>query len=203
MILGLIRKDVLNIRSTVAYMIVICVIFSVIFRYSSIMIPVMMLTCLIGTTFTYDRNTEWDSFAVSIGIERKVIIDSKFILSLCLLIIGLVIGVVVTSVCGLATDDPIEARDMVDSSLIAISAGLIATTICCVVNYVVSSEKALAVSGLTASMCVVVAIVASAIIGYGEIEMPSLIPAIMLIIAVIVSVTGYVISQKLFKNKDL
>lgn len=203
MISGLIRKDVLNIKSTAAYMIVVSVIFSAVFRYSSIMIPVMMLTCLIGTTFTYDRNTQGDSYAVSIGVKRKAIVDSKFILSFCLLVIGLVIGIAVTSAYGLITDDSMEIMDLVDPSIIAISAGLIATTICCVINYIVSSDKALAVSGLTASICVVVAITVSAVIGYDGIDVPSSIPMIMFVIAVIVSIAGYATSQKLLDGKDL
>lgn len=203
MIYGLICKDLMNIRGTAAYMMVVAVIFSAVFSYSSIMVPVMMLSCLVGTAFTYDRTVGWDSYAVSIGVERRSVVDSKYVLSFGLLATGLIIGICVCVIRGVLIGESVELKSMADSIVIALAAGLIAISACCVVNYAVSSDKALAVSGLTASLCVVVAIVASTVIGYGEIEVPSMIPLLMFVIAILVFITGYVTSHKIFSEKDL
>lgn len=201
--IGLVRKDLLNIRSTMAYMLLIGIIFSIVFQSCSVMMPTMMLTCLIGTTFTYDRNSGWDAFAVSVGTRRREIVDSKFVLSLMLMIIGLAIGIAVMLIGNEILDNGMDPVAMADAGLIAISAGLIMIGVCCSVNYAVNSDKVLAVTGMTSSICVIIAVMIAMLIGSGDVELAGAIPIITLIIGAAVFAIGYIASQRLFGKRDL
>lgn len=200
---GLIRKDLLNIRGTMAYMLLIGVIFSIVFGECSMMIPTMILSCLIATTFTYDRNSGWDAFAVSVGTRRKEIVDSKFVLALMLMALGLAIGISVTLICNNIEGLGMDPDAMVDAALMAMSAGLIVIGVCCAVNYAVNSDKALAVTGMTSSICVIVAVMIAMLIGTGDVKLAGAIPVITLVIGAAIFAAGYIVSQRLFGRRDL
>lgn len=201
--IGLIRKDLLNIRGVMVYMLILAAVFSIVFGNCSVMMPTMMLACLVGTTFTYDRNSGWDAFAVSVGTRRRTIVDSKFILSLTLMAIGLVIGILMTLACNVLLDYGIGQDMLVDAVQMAMSAGMIVIAVSCTVNYAVNSDKALAVTGLTSSMCVIIGVMVAMLIGSGDLSLPAGVPTIMLAIGAIALVSGYLTSQKLFGKRDL
>lgn len=201
--IGLIRKDLLNIRGTMAYMMVIGVIFAAAFSGASVMTPTVITACLIGTTFTYDRNSGWDSFAVSVGTGRKEIVDSKYILSLMLMMLGLAVGVAVTLVRNAVLGCDMDPGTLADAVMMSVSASMIMISVCCTVNYAVNSDRALAATGLTSSMCVIVAVIISMLISSGDVELTSSVPTIMMMIGTVVLISGYLVSQSIFGRRDL
>lgn len=201
--IGLIRKDLINIRGVMVYMLLLAAVFSVVFGNCAVMMPTMMLACLVGTTFTYDRGSGWDTFAVSVGTERRTIVGSKFVLSLILMSIGLATGILMTLVCNALFDYGIGRDMLVDAVQMALSAGMIVIAVSCTVNYAVNSDKALAATGLTSSLCVIIGVMAAMLVGSGDISLPTGIPTIMLAIGAIALVSGYATSQKLFSRRDL
>lgn len=201
--IGLIRKDLLNIRGTMAYMLVVGAVFGLMFSGSSVMTPTVISTCLIATTFTYDRNSGWDAFAVSIGTGRREIVCSKYVLALGLMVIGLAVGIIVTLLGNTVLDRAMDAETMVDSIIISISASMIMIGVCCTINYAVNSDKALAATGLTSSVCVIIAVMIAMILASEDVELASAVPMIVFAIGAAVFVSGYLASQSIFGRRDL
>ena len=200
---GLLLKDLLNLRPILMYMIVISTIFGAIFESSSMIIPAMILVCIVGTSFTYDRMADWDTYAVSIGVDRREIVRSKFVLALMLLSVGTVIGILLTVCCHALRGTGTDIGWLADNIMFAVGAGLITCAVSCTASYAATPERAVAVSGTISSLFVATAVALSSIIGYNEVSVPEIVPYLVLAIGVMALVSGYTASRRIFLKKDL
>ena len=195
---ALVLKDVSLLKSAILYIAVFGIIFCAVFNEGATMcvICAMLFASLISSTFSWDDQCQWNVFAVSAGIPRKAIVTSKFISSVIFVLIGTVIGFIVTSAIWIATGQT-------DITLVAQTSVLgfvLAMTVCGIsiaTNYITgNSAKAQYVS-------IIILVAASNI--FAEImggNMTAVIGLLVLVMAAILA-ASYTVSCKRFQMWDL
>lgn len=104
MIKSLLLKDFYNLRRSTLFIIAMdAILYSVIFLPTSgpvayTMISVLMLSAVSVTSFIYDDNSGWETYALATPISRRDLLLSKFLLILIYTLIGLVIGLTVSAI---------------------------------------------------------------------------------------------------------
>lgn len=202
---ALVLKDVSLLKSAILYIAVFGIIFCAVFNEGATMcvICAMLFASLISSTFSWDDQCQWNVFAVSAGIPRKAIVTSKFISSVIFVLIGTVIGFIVTSAIWIATGQT-------DITLVAQTSVLgfvLAMTVCGIsiaTNYITgNSAKAQYVSIIILVISVALLVAASNI--FAEImggNMTAVIGLLVLVMAAILA-TSYTVSCKRFQRWDL
>lgn len=102
--LGLVKKDLLMIKGNIRQVILFLVVFLVLaFQENNIIVivPVFVSMMVFITTFSYDEYNKWDAYAIALPISRKNIVKSKYIASVILWLIALLVTVVITGIMGL------------------------------------------------------------------------------------------------------
>lgn len=94
---GLLIKDILNLKksfSTVVIMIILYFLFAFKSGDPSILVGmiVLLLTMMSITSISYDDLAKWDKFALAMPIKREKIVFSKYILSVLLSLVGVIIS---------------------------------------------------------------------------------------------------------------
>ncbi|WP_041138078.1 ABC-2 transporter permease [Beduini massiliensis] len=122
---GLIFKDLVNLKSYIKSIALMCAVFLVI----SIMNEspafftgyIQMLSIvIILATFGYDEKVEWDHYAMTLPIKRNDIVKSKYILAYSMVLIMTIIGAVTVTVVNLIQNKDIMADgNMLANLLIA------------------------------------------------------------------------------------
>ena len=103
---GLILKDMINLRKysrTVFLMIVFFTMFSFMsddFTLGSGII-VIMCSMMAITSFSFDKQSHWDTYAISLPIPRSRIVMSKYVLALLTALFGVLLSVVAGTVFNL------------------------------------------------------------------------------------------------------
>lgn len=202
---ALVLKDVSLLKSAILYIAVFGIIFCAVFNEGATMcvICAMLFASLISSTFSWDDQCQWNVFAVSAGIPRKAIVTSKFISSVIFVLIGTVIGFIVTSAIWIATGQT-------DITLVAQTSVLgfvLAMTVCGIsiaTNYITgNSAKAQYVSIIILVISVALLVAASNI--FAEImggSMTAVIGLLVLVMAAILA-ASYMVSCKRFQRWDL
>ena len=95
---GLLIKDILNLRNYMKQLILVFVFFIAygIFLKNGTFVGTMitlMLSMQVITTMSYDEYAKWDKYALTMNINRKDIIISKYIFFTISIIIGIVVGI--------------------------------------------------------------------------------------------------------------
>ncbi|HIS12562.1 MAG TPA: ABC-2 transporter permease [Candidatus Onthocola stercoravium] len=102
--LGLVKKDLLMIKGNIRQVILFLVVFLVLaFQENNIIVivPVFVSMMVFITTFSYDEYNKWDAYAIALPISRKNIVKSKYIASVILWLIALLVTVVITVIMGI------------------------------------------------------------------------------------------------------
>lgn len=102
--LGLVKKDLLMIKGNIRQVILFLVVFLVLaFQENNIIVivPVFVSMMVFITTFSYDEYNKWDAYAISLPVSRKNIVKSKYVASIILWVIALLVTVVITGIMGL------------------------------------------------------------------------------------------------------
>lgn len=100
--LGLMLKDLLNLRKTGRSLFFILICYTIFFftmdasALSGVL--VVMVTMQVLTTFSYDEYAKWDAYALSLPISRKQLVKSKYVLSYLFVLFGTILSFVLTSV---------------------------------------------------------------------------------------------------------
>lgn len=96
--LGLIKKDLLLMKTNAKSLLVIFIIYLLMAINGNfdiiIMFPLFIFVLLIST-FGYDEYNNWDSYVNALPIDRKIIILSKYLISIILLVISSVVSCLV------------------------------------------------------------------------------------------------------------
>ena len=202
---ALVLKDVSLLKSAILYIAVFGIIFCAVFNEGATMcvICAMLFASLISSTFSWDDQCQWNVFAVSAGIPRKTIVASKFISSLIFVLIGTVIGFIVTSAIWIATGQ----TDIAMVAQTSVLGFILAMTVCGIsiaTNYITgNSAKAQYVSIIILVISVALLVAASNI--FAEIiggDMAAVIGLLVLVMAAILA-ASYTVSCRRFQRWDL
>ena len=102
--LGLVKKDLLMIKGNMRQVILFLVVFLILaFQENNIIVivPVFVSMMVFITTFSYDEYNKWDAYAISLPVSRKNIVKAKYVASIILWAIALLVTVVITGIMGL------------------------------------------------------------------------------------------------------
>lgn len=78
------------------------------------MIPFMVIMMSINT-FSYDEYTLWDTYALTMSLNRKDIVRSKYVLAFILIAIGVVLGALIPLLIGAVSGNPSNLEDILFS----------------------------------------------------------------------------------------
>ncbi len=105
---GLIIKDFINLRKygrsvllVVAFFVLLSFMMDDTAFISGMVVLLFAMTAV--TSFAYDKQAGWEEYALSLPLPRKTIVKSKYILSLLLALIGMVLSVLLGVVINLIT----------------------------------------------------------------------------------------------------
>lgn len=98
--LGLIKKDLLIIKSNLKLIIAMLFIFLVMTlqgQFDISFIPPFIVVMLFMTTFSYDEYNKWDTYAITLPNGRKNMVKSKYIASIILIVLSIAVTVLLNS----------------------------------------------------------------------------------------------------------
>ena len=204
---GLIKKDMIMMKGTIALMIVVSAIFSVGFGWDSpltiMMIGTSMMSSIYGASFAYDSKCDWDSFAVSSGISRRTLVSSKFVGGTMLVLIGLGISIAMTACCMMIEGSSYSTFEIASCIVTALAFGISLNAVCCTSNFVMENGKAQMLSTAILIVLVSATYIVSSEVGNSFGNIPWSIPLALLAMCIAVSSFGYALSMNRFSKKDL
>lgn len=123
--MGLLLKDVLNLKKYLRQLLIVSVIMIIFYmQLGSIsfiyFMLAMMFSMVVITTISYDELAKWDKYALTMPLSRRDIVTSKFLFLLLANVTGLVISFVISIV-----DYYLNGTNIKESSLLYICAFLI------------------------------------------------------------------------------
>lgn len=110
--IGLIVKDLMTIQRQLrsqAYVVLFLLVMAIFMQQSSMLLAVIVFIVTIQaiTALTYDEQSSWDKYANTLPISKGDIVLSKYILSVLLMIIGLIIALPIIFLINYFTDQGI------------------------------------------------------------------------------------------------
>ena len=102
--LGLIKKDLLMIKGNLRQAILFLIVFIILALQENniiVIVPVFVSMMIFMTTFSYDEYNKWEAYAISLPVSRKNIVKAKYVASIILWVIALLVTVVITGIMGI------------------------------------------------------------------------------------------------------
>ena len=102
--LGLIKKDLLMIKGNLRQAILFLGVFIILALQENniiVIVPVFVSMMIFMTTFSYDEYNKWEAYAISLPVSRKNIVKAKYVASIILWVIALLVTVVITGIMGI------------------------------------------------------------------------------------------------------
>ena len=106
--LGLIKKDFLIIKGNLKLIIVMLFVFLVMAiqgDFDISFIPPFIVVMLFMSTFSYDEYNKWDSYAITLPNGRKNIVKSKYIASLILIMLAVIVTILLNCLIGIINNN--------------------------------------------------------------------------------------------------
>ncbi len=101
--LGLVKKDLLMIKGNLRNVLLFLVVFVIIALQENnviVIVPVFVSMMVFMTTFSYDEYNKWEAYAITLPVLRKNIVKSKYVASIILWLIALLVTVVIAVIMG-------------------------------------------------------------------------------------------------------
>lgn len=119
---GLIIKDILNLRNYMKQLILVFIFFVAygIFLKNGVFVGSMitlMLSMQVITTMSYDEYAKWDKYALTMNVNRKDIVLSKYVFFIMSIIIGIVVGIISSSLINIISDSNIGIDEILVTSI--------------------------------------------------------------------------------------
>ena len=119
---GLIIKDILNLRNYMKQLILVFIFFIAygIFLKNGVFVGSMitlMLSMQVITTMSYDEYAKWDKYALTMNINRKDIVLSKYVFFIMSIIIGIVVGIISSSLINIISDSNVGIDEILVTSI--------------------------------------------------------------------------------------
>ena len=106
--IGLIKKDLLMVKSNLKLVIII---FAILFimslqgEFDISFVPPFIVVMLFMSTFSYDEYNKWDAYAITLPNGRKSVVASKYLATLILIAISIIITIVLNIIVGLINNN--------------------------------------------------------------------------------------------------
>ena len=97
---GLIKKDLLMIKSNLKLVLIMLVVFFIMAlqgEFDISFVPPFIVVMLFMSTFSYDEFNKWDAYAVTLPNGRKNVVKSKYVASLILTIVTIILTIILNS----------------------------------------------------------------------------------------------------------
>ncbi len=119
---GLIIKDILNLRNYMKQLVLVFIFFVAygIFLKNGVFVGSMitlMLSMQVITTMSYDEYAKWDKYALTMNINRKDIVLSKYVFFIMSIIIGIVVGIISSSLINIISDSNVGIDEILVTSI--------------------------------------------------------------------------------------
>lgn len=102
--LGLIKKDLLIVKSNIKMLVIMIFVFFVMTLQgefdTSFILPFIICTMFIST-FSYDEYNKWDAYVITLPNGRKNAVKSKYIASIILTLLSIVITILINCLIGI------------------------------------------------------------------------------------------------------
>ena len=144
--IGLLLKDLFSMRKQVAVMgglVIFYILFGFVLKQPA-MVSGMMVALFIGIPLglmSYDETSKWDRYALSMPISKKVLIGSKYVISLIFLTVSLLVMFAVNFLSVAIFPDKMTPEDACMLSLAVMGAGMLYTSIMLPVIYQFGIER--------------------------------------------------------------
>lgn len=105
---GLIKKDLLMIKSNLKMVLIMIVVFFIMSlqgEFDISFVPPFIVVMLFMSTFSYDEFNKWDAYAVTLPNGRKNVVKSKYVASLILTIVTIILTIILNSLVGLINNN--------------------------------------------------------------------------------------------------
>lgn len=105
---GLIKKDLLMIKSNLKMILVILFVFFIMAlqgEFDISFVPAFIVVMLFMSTFSYDEFNKWDAYAVTLPNGRKNVVMSKYVASLILTIGTIILTILLNCLVGLINNN--------------------------------------------------------------------------------------------------
>lgn len=208
--LGLIKKDFLIIKSNLKTMIIIFLVFFIMilqgFFESTFVIPLIGIMLFIST-FSYDDFNKWNAYAVTLPNGRKNVVRAKYIASIILTIILGIVSIAISITISNVKTIEINIQEMLESLLGTIFSVIIIISLMYPIVFKFGSTN-----GRIILFAVVFGI--TAIIGVisNFVDMEAVISTINVldnncyivipVISILILSGSYLISNKIYQNKE-
>ena len=145
--LGLIKKDLLLLKSNLVYFFVIALIYSLLivegtFGISFILVLPIIAVIMFLSTFSYDDFNKWDAYAVTLPVLRKNIIKSKYIATLIIILGSSLLGLLISLLISVLPNQIFSLDIFIEEFLSAILGAIIFISIMFPLIYKIGIEKA-------------------------------------------------------------
>ncbi|MEL1134738.1 ABC-2 transporter permease [Desulfitobacterium sp. THU1] len=143
---GLIIKDVFALRQQgkiLLGLLAFYAFYSIMFENISMLAAMIVLLCVMLplTTMAYDEKSKWEKYALSMPIERKTIVQSKYLFAIVAELIGVVIVGILSGLIVLFTDE-MKIMEMLIMTLVIGGVGLVFLAIILPILFKFGVEKA-------------------------------------------------------------
>ena len=120
---GLIIKDILNLKNYMKQLILVLIFFIAygFFLKNGTFVGTMitlMLSMQVITTMSYDEYAKWDKYALTMNINRKDIVLSKYVFFIMSIIIGMVVGVISSTTINQILQSDINMNEIIATSIV-------------------------------------------------------------------------------------
>ena len=106
--IGLIKKDFLMIKGNLKLIIIMLFVFFIMSlqgQFDISFIPAFIVVMLFMSTFSYDEYNKWDAYAITLPNGRKNVVKSKYIASLILVFLAIIITILLKSLVGIINNN--------------------------------------------------------------------------------------------------
>lgn len=171
-----------------------------------VLIPILIFSTTITSTFSMDKNVKWDKLAVPAPLDRNEIVKSKYILLLIITGIGIITGAIL-SLPGLVMKD-INLNVFLEMTLfatgIALCSGSLSISFIYLSNSVIDKMELLTVFSYAGSALIVIGIgkILDVINGFLKWSKLSL-SVVSFLIVLVVFFVSYGISVKAYSKRDI
>lgn len=144
---GLIIKDILNLRNYMKQLVLVFIFFmayGIFFKNGTVVGSMinMMLSMQIITTISYDEYTKWDKYALTMDLNRKDIVLSKYVFFILCVIAGIIIGNIASLIINNIINKPFDINEEYAISIIVPGIFVILFSIVIPIVFKTSVEKA-------------------------------------------------------------
>ena len=204
--LGLIKKDFLIIKNNLKLIIVMLMVFFIMAlggQFNISFIPTFIIVMLFISTFSYDEFNNWNAYAITLPGGRKSVVKSKYIASLFLTLLSIVITILLNYIVSVINNTAVN--ELVSSLLGSICAIVIIQSIMYPLIFKFGMEKgrivlfvlAFVMAGFISLLKSIIKIPNTLVVFFNDYWF-IIIPIILVILLLI----SYKISEKIYLKKE-